>query len=178
MPSNKLHFFAGLFVLAGLLALIFLALRVSGLSFSSEESVYEVKAKFTELGGLRERAKVSMGGVNIGSVSDISLNNRLADGSMGDFKAVVTFNINSRYDNIPIDSSAEILTAGILGEKYIGITPGSACAPGFDDEPLSESELSACTLKQGSTMEYTQSAMVLEKLISQFLVNMTESGED
>lgn len=175
MQSSKVHFLAGLFVLAGILALIFLALRVSGLSFGAEEQTYSVKAKFLELGGLRERAKVSMGGVTVGHVSNIRLNNRNPDGSIGDFMAEVTIDINERYDNIPTDSSASIFTAGILGEKYLGLEPGSDCSPGFDDEPLTAEEVDNCTLKEGSFIENTQSAVVLEKLISQFLVNMSES---
>jgi phospholipid/cholesterol/gamma-HCH transport system substrate-binding protein len=112
---------------------------------------YLVTAQFTDIGGLKPRAKVSMGGVVIGRVNHIQLDPKT-------FKAVVHIDMDSQFSQIPADSSASILTSGLLGDQYIGIEPGG------DEE----------NLREGSVITFTQPAMVLEKLIGQFLVKLSE----
>jgi len=148
MRTRTLELTVGLFMLAGVLALIFLALRVSGLSQDSGEDTYRLTAKFDNIGGLTVRAKVTMAGVVIGRVSRIYLVHK-------DFVAVVDMDIYKSVNNLSTDTSARILTAGVLGEKYIGLSEGA------DDK----------VLKNGDEIYNTQSAMVLEDLISKFLVN-------
>ncbi|MCC5794405.1 MAG: outer membrane lipid asymmetry maintenance protein MlaD [Chromatiales bacterium] len=136
----------GLFVFLGFAALLFLATQTTGLDEFFEDSGYSVTARFTEVAGLRPRAPVTMAGVTIGRVESIRFDRYRLD-------AVVTLRIRSEYDTIPEDSTASILTAGLLGSKYIGLTPGGA------DESLEE----------GSEIFLTQSAVVLEQLVSRFL---------
>lgn len=138
-------------MVAGFAALIFLALKVSGLTLEAAEESYEVSARFENIGGLTVRAKVTMAGVVIGRVSNIYLDKE-------DFVGVVEMEIYNQFDNLSIDSTASILTAGVLGEKYIGIVVGA------EDENLAD----------GDEIEDTQSALVLEDLISKFLFNKTQ----
>ncbi len=138
-------------MVAGFAALIFLALKVSGLTLDAAEESYEVTARFENIGGLTVRAKVTMAGVVIGRVSNIYLDKE-------DFVGVVEMDIYNQFDNLSIDSTASILTAGVLGEKYIGIVVGA------EDEYLAE----------GDEIEDTQSALVLEDLVSKFLFNKTQ----
>ena len=138
-------------MVAGFAALIFLALKVSGLTLEAAEESYEVSARFENIGGLTVRAKVTMAGVVIGRVSNIYLDQE-------DFVGVVEMEIYNQFDNLSIDSTASILTAGVLGEKYIGIIVGA------EDEYLTD----------GDEIEDTQSALVLEDLISKFLFNKTQ----
>ena len=151
MRTRTLEVFVGAFMLAGFAALIFLALKVSGLTLASADNSYRVDARFENIGGLTVRAKVTMAGVAIGRVSNIYLDK-------DDFVGVVEMDIYSQYDNLSIDSTASILTAGILGEKYIGISVGA------EDEFLGD----------GDEIDDTQSALVLEELISKFLFNKTQ----
>ncbi|BCR26024.1 outer membrane lipid asymmetry maintenance protein MlaD [Aquipseudomonas alcaligenes] len=148
MQSRSLEIGVGLFLLAGLLALLLLALRVSGLSATSSGDTYKLYANFDNIAGLTVRAKVTMAGVTIGKVTAIDLDRDSYTGR-------VTMEIEKRVDNLPLDSTASILTAGLLGEKYIGISVGG------------EEEL----LADGSTIHDTQSALVLEDLIGKFLIN-------
>lgn len=145
MSNNKRDFWVGLFVLLGMLALVFLALRAGNLSSFSLAPTYKVVASFDNLGGLKVRAPVKSSGVVVGRVVDISFDNQ-------QFVANVTFELDEQYQ-FPADSSASILTSGLLGEQYIGLSPGG------DDEDLAN----------GSRILYTQSAVVLEELISKFL---------
>ena len=147
MRGRTLELAVGGFMLIGLLAIIFLALRVSGLSMNASEETYRVVAKFENIGGLTVRAKVTMAGVTIGRVSNIYLDKE-------DFVGVVEMDIYSQFNNLSSDSSAAILTAGVLGEKYIGLIQGA--------------ELD--NLADGSEIYNTQSALVLEDLIAKFLV--------
>lgn len=147
MRGRTLELSVGGFMLIGLLAIIFLALRVSGLSMNSSEETYRVVAKFENIGGLTVRAKVTMAGVTIGRVSNIYLDKE-------DFVGVVEMDIYQQFDNLSSDTSAAILTAGVLGEKYIGLIQGA--------------ELE--NLADGSEIYNTQSALVLEDLIAKFLV--------
>ena len=153
MRMRTLELTVGVFMLAGVLALIFLALRVSGLSQESSEDTYRLKAKFENIGGLTVRAKVTMAGVVIGRVSNIYLDH-------DDFVGVVEMDIYKSVNNLSKDTSARILTAGVLGEKYIGLTVGA------EDE----------VLKDGDEISDTQSAMVLEDLISKFVVGKVNDG--
>jgi phospholipid/cholesterol/gamma-HCH transport system substrate-binding protein len=148
MQSRSLEIGVGLFLLAGLLALLLLALRVSGLSATSSADTYKLYANFDNIAGLTTRAKVTMAGVTIGKVTAIDLDRDSYTGR-------VTMEVEKRVDNLPLDSTASILTAGLLGEKYIGISVGG-------EEDL---------LKDGSTIHDTQSALVLEDLIGKFLMN-------
>lgn len=147
MRVRTLELAVGGFMLVGLLAIVFLALRVSGLSMNASEETYRVMAKFENIGGLTVRAKVTMAGVTIGRVSDIYLDTE-------DFVGVVEMDIYNQFDNLSSDTSAAILTAGVLGEKYIGLIQGA--------------ELD--NLADGSEIYNTQSALVLEDLIAKFLV--------
>jgi len=136
----------GLFILAGILALLFLAFRVSGLSANSWNQTYNVKANFDNIGNLRIRSPVKIAGVRVGEVSQIKLDSQT-------FQATVMMSIDRKDDNIPLDTQASILTEGLLGSNYIGLTPG------FD----------TAALKNGSTIETTHPALILENLIGQFL---------
>ncbi|MEX3775530.1 outer membrane lipid asymmetry maintenance protein MlaD [Pseudomonas sp. MYb118] len=148
MQNRTLEIGVGLFLLAGILALLLLALRVSGLSPSPSTETYKLYAYFDNIAGLTVRAKVTMAGVTIGKVTAIDLDR-------DSFTGRVTMQLEKRVDNLPADSTASILTAGLLGEKYIGISVGG-------EEAL---------LKEGGTIHDTQSSLVLEDLIGKFLLN-------
>jgi len=148
MQNRTLETGVGLFLLAGILALLLLALRVSGLSASTTNDSYKLYANFDNIAGLTVRAKVTMAGVTIGKVTAIDLDHDT-------FAARVTMDVDKRVNNLPSDSTASILTAGLLGEKYVGISVGG------DDQ----------LLKDGGTIHDTQSSLVLEDLIGKFLLN-------
>jgi len=143
-----LETWVGVFVAAGFAALAMLAFKVGNLGDAEVKNPYEIKAGFDNIGGLKVRSAVTMAGVRLGRVSSISFDSDR-------YQAVVTMNIDSRYDKIPTDTSASILTSGLLGEQYVGLEPG-----GSEDY-----------LKNGDSLQLTQSAVVLEKLIGQFLFN-------
>lgn len=146
MKRETTDFLVGLFVLLGIIALAFMALQAGNMSsFSFTKSTYEVRGYFDNLGGLKVRAPVKSSGVVVGRVSGIGFDNER-------YQAVVTLDLEERYQ-FPDDSSASILTSGLLGEQYIGLTPGG------DDKML----------QKDSEIRYTQSAVVLEELISKFL---------
>ncbi|MFP6844678.1 MAG: outer membrane lipid asymmetry maintenance protein MlaD [Thalassolituus sp.] len=151
MRMRYIELAVGAFMIMGIIALVLMALRVSGLSMQSTGDTYTLKAHFENLGGLKERAKVSMAGVNIGQVTKIYLDAER-------YSAVVEMEINKSMSTLSTDSSAAILTSGLLGEKYIGLTVGA------------EMEY----LKQGDWIDDTQSALVLEELIGRFLFNKAE----
>lgn len=152
MRSKRAELMVGCFIVLGVIALIYLAVQVSGLAFSSKKDTYQVVARFDDIAGLSSRAKVSIAGVEVGNVESITFDKEL-------FMALVTMNIYSDVDNIPTDSSIAVLTSGLLGEKYLGISIGA------DDELLTN----------GSEIYDTQSALVLETLISQFLFKSGDS---
>lgn len=145
MQRTTLDLWVGIFVVAGLAALFVLALKVGNASTVSVADGYRVIAEFDNIGGLKVRAPVKSAGVVVGRVEDISFDNRT-------FRARVTMRIAKGFA-FPRDSSASILTAGLLGEQYIGMDGGG------DDQDL----------KDGDRLIITQSAVVLEKLIGQFL---------
>lgn len=144
----------GLFVAAGLAALFVLAMQVSNLSSMSNDQGYELVARFENVGGLKVRSPVSVGGVRVGRVAAI-------DYDMETFEAIVRLNVSQQYDRFPQDTSARIFTAGLLGEQYVALEPGGA------DE----------LLKAGDTIQLTQSALVLEQIIGQFLFSKAAEGE-
>ena len=148
MQNRTMEIGVGLFLLAGILALLLLALRVSGLSPTASTDTYKLYANFDNIAGLTVRAKVTMAGVTIGKVTAIDLDR-------DNYMARVTLQLEKAVDNLPVDSTASILTAGLLGEKYIGISVGG-------EEDL---------LEDGATIHDTQSALVLEDLIGKFLMN-------
>lgn len=153
MTREKTDFWVGLFVLLGAIALVFLALRAGNMSSFSFAPTYQVQAYFDNLGGLKVRAPVKSSGVVVGRVSGISFDNER-------FQAVVSLDLEAKYE-FPTDSSVSILTSGLLGEQYVGITPGG------EDKMLA----------QGNTVQYTQSAVVLEELISKFLYSSAGSQD-
>jgi phospholipid/cholesterol/gamma-HCH transport system substrate-binding protein len=144
--SRAIELGTGLFVLLGFAALFFLVTQISSRGTGLGDGGYRLSAKFDNIGGLKTGAPVSMGGVTIGRVTGI-------DFDSSDYKAIATLKIESRFDRIPEDSDAAINTAGLLGGQYIGITPGG----------------SETYLEDGDRIEFTQSAVVLENLISKFL---------
>lgn len=152
--TRTVEFGTGLFALLGVGALFFLTTQTTGGKDFDASAVYEVQARFQNVGSLKPRAPVSMAGVTIGRVTEIRFDPEMLD-------AVVTFVIDSRYDKIPEDSDASILTAGLLGSQYIGLQPGG----------------SDLYLEDGSEILFTQSAVVLENLIGKFLVNSGDAGE-
>ena len=154
MQRSKNDVWVGLFVMLGAAAVLFLALQSANLLSASFQSSYKVSAKFDNIGGLKRQAAVKSAGVVVGRVESISFDD-------ASYQARVTMALESRYV-FPKDSSLKILTSGLLGEQYIGIEAGSE-----------EKNLAA-----GDTVQSTQSAVVLENLISKFLYDKAASGKD
>lgn len=154
MKTRSLEIGVGLFILAGLLALLLLALRVSGLNVGAAQDTYRVYAYFDNAAGLSARARVTMAGVTIGRVVTVDLDHET-------FMGRATLEIDGRLDYLPVDSTASILTAGLLGEKYIGLSVGG------DDRVLGD----------GDVIRDTQSSLVLEDLIGKFLLNSVNRPE-
>jgi len=150
--NAAVEFWVGLFVLAGIAALLFLALRAANASSFSADETYRVTARFGNIGGLKARAPVRSAGVVVGRVTDIGFDPQT-------FEAVVGFTINAKYP-FPKDTSAQILTAGLLGEQYIGLAAGG----------------DTVNLKSGDSLHITQGAVILENLIGQFLYNKAAEG--
>lgn len=153
MKRRSMDILVGLFVLAGIGALFFLALRAANLGSFVVRDGYELVANFDNIGGLKERAPVRSAGVVVGRVDTIDFDTKR-------FQADVRLSMDSRY-RFPKDSSIKILTAGLLGEQYIGIEAGA------DDKMLGN----------GDKVTLTQSAVVLENLISQFLYGRASDGD-
>lgn len=154
MSQKKLEVSVGLFVLSALIAFIILAFSVAGLSFKGEGSTYQLQASFSNVGGLKPRAPVKLGGVVVGRVESISLD-------VETYTPVVTLTMFENKGFYPETSSLAILTSGLLGEQYIGIKPG------FIDEDIA-------MLGDGDMIEDTKSALVLEDLIGQFMYAMSK----
>ena len=153
MTRKTLDLLVGAFVAVGFGALIFLSLKVANLSSFNAGDSYEITAAFDNIGGLKVRAAVKSAGVVVGRVTGIDFDNDT-------FQARVRMNISAKYV-FPRDTSAKILTSGLLGEQYIGLSPGADTA----------------NLKNGDTLKITQSAVVLENLIGQFLYNKAAEGD-
>lgn len=145
--SNHIEITAGIFLALAIAALIFLALQATDRGVVSGGS-YQISASFTNIGGLKPKAQVSMGGVTIGTVERIELDPVT-------FEARVFMQISDQFSDLPEDTSASILTAGILGDQYIGLEPGG----------------SPVALQEGDQVMLTNSAMVLEQLITKYLLN-------
>jgi phospholipid/cholesterol/gamma-HCH transport system substrate-binding protein len=152
--SRAIDVSTGLFVLLGFAAILFLVTQITNREFSLRSESYRIVAQFENIGGLKAGAPVSMAGVTIGRVESIGYDMNL-------FKAVVTLRIDARYDQIPNDSDAGILTAGLLGGQYVGITPGNS------EDPY----------RDGDSVEFVQDAIVLESLISKYLFSQAGSRD-
>ena len=153
MSSRSTEIVVGLFVALGIAALLVLALQVSNLGALRTGDAYTVTAHFDNIGGLTERAPVTAAGVTVGRVIDIQYDNRT-------YTAQVTMAIQSEHDKFPRDTNASIYTSGLLGEQYIALGPGADTK----------------YLRQGGTIQHTQSAVVLEELIGQFLYDRAQGG--
>src|SRR5262245_37286515 len=145
----------GLFVLLGFAALFFLVTQITSRELRSNGKSYEVTAQFENVGSLKAGAAVSMAGVTVGRVDSINFDQNV-------YKAVVRMRINAAYDRIPKDSDASIMTSGLLGGQYVGITAGGG------EEYL----------KQGDRIELVQDALVLENLINQLVASFSRRGEN
>src|SRR6266513_1641429 len=145
MTRKELDLWVWIFAVIGIGAMLFLSLKVANLASFSAGDTYQIQAKFDNIGSLKVRAPVKSAGVVVGRVSEIHFDNE-------SFEAVVTLNVDGRF-KFPKDSSAKIMTAGLLGEQYIVVSPG------------------------GDTLKLTQSAVVLENVIGQFLYNKAAEGD-
>jgi phospholipid/cholesterol/gamma-HCH transport system substrate-binding protein len=153
-PQRSLEIGTGLFVLLGFAALFFLTTQLPGSGLSvGGDSGYRVTARFDNIGDLKGGSPVSMAGVRIGRVESVTFDS-------SDYRAVATLRIDPQFDRIPDDSDASIQTQGLLGGKYVGIGPGG----------------SETFLKEGSQIEFTQSAIVLESLVNKFFANFASKG--
>jgi phospholipid/cholesterol/gamma-HCH transport system substrate-binding protein len=156
LNSRTIEISVGLFVACGLAALFMLAMQVSNLaSLGGDGDSYTVTAAFENVGGLKVRSPVTVSGVRVGRVDAI-------DYDTSAYEAVVTLRINAAYDAFPEDTSASIFTAGLLGEQYVALDPGG----------------SLDNLAQDSRIQLTQSALVMEQIIGQFLYSMADKGKE
>lgn len=154
MNRTVIDLWVGIFVAIGIASLLFLALKVGNLSSAHLSETYTLQAKFDNIGGLKVRGPVKSAGVLVGRITDIRFD-------PASYEAVVTIAVDGRY-RFPRDTFAAIYTAGLLGEQFIGLDVGG-------DETM---------LQPGETIGKTQSAVVLEKLISQFLFNKAAEGQE
>ena len=154
MNRSMIDLWVGVFVAAGFAGLLFLALKVGNLATFSTSQTYQVEAKFANIGGLKVRGPVKSAGVVVGRVAGIRFDNE-------SYEAIVSMTVDLSYQ-FPRDTTAKILTSGILGEQYVGLEAGG----------------DGVMLKQGDRIRLTQSAVVLENLISQFLFNKAAEGKD
>jgi phospholipid/cholesterol/gamma-HCH transport system substrate-binding protein len=154
MNRSAIDLWVGIFVAAGFAGLLFLALKVGNLASFSTAQTYQVHAKFANIGGLKVRAPVKSAGVVVGRIADIRFDNE-------SYEAIVSMNLDTAYQ-FPRDTTAKILTSGLLGEQYVGLEAGG----------------DGVMLKTGDRLRLTQSAVVLENLISQFLFSKAAEGKD
>jgi phospholipid/cholesterol/gamma-HCH transport system substrate-binding protein len=152
MRKSAIDVWVGIFVAIGLLAALFLALKVGNMNAVSFQPTYTITARFDNIGGLKPRAPVKSAGVVVGRIADIRFDDTT-------YQATVTMTLEQSYQ-FPKDSAAKILTSGLLGEQYVGLEAGGS------DQMLA----------QGNMITQTQSAVVLENLISQFLYNKAADG--
>lgn len=151
MNTRTIEIMVGIFVAAGMAALFMLAMKVSNLATYGGGEGYVIAARFDNIGGLKVRSKVSASGVRVGQVVAIEYDSE-------GYEALVSMSIDPQYDKFPVDTAASILTSGLLGEQFVGLDPGG-------DEEF---------LIAGGEIEITQSALVLEQIIGQFIYSMTE----
>jgi phospholipid/cholesterol/gamma-HCH transport system substrate-binding protein len=154
MNRATIDLWVGVFVVIGIGALLFLALKVGNLATFNSNQTYQVQARFANIGGLKVRAPIKSAGVVVGRVADIRFDNE-------SYEAIVSMNVDTAYQ-FPRDTTAKILTSGILGEQYIGLEAGG----------------DGVMLKNGDRLRLTQSAVVLENLISQFLFNKAQETKE
>lgn len=155
MTRRKIiEIWVGVFVLLAMISLIMIALKVSNFQGLQEKPTYQINALFSNIGGLKVRSPVKISGVVVGRVSDISVDKMT-------YQARVKMEIYKDYDELPLDTSASILTSGLLGDQYIGLEPGA------DD----------VYLREGDQLDLVQPALVLEELIGQFLTKFADSGD-
>jgi len=152
MTKRQTETLVGLFVVLGMLAILFLALKAANLTSFSFDATYPLLARFDNVGGLKVGSPVKSAGVTIGRVASISFDNK-------SFQGLVTMQIERKYE-FPTDSSAKILTAGLLGDQYVGVDPGG------EDK----------NLQPGDTIKMVQSAVILENLIGQVLYSKAAEG--
>ncbi|MDO6475640.1 outer membrane lipid asymmetry maintenance protein MlaD [Alteromonas sp. 1_MG-2023] len=157
MNKYKTEVMVGVFVVLTIAATLLLALKVANQTMTNAGDTYNLYAKFDNIGGLKVRSAVKVGGVTIGRVTDIHLDKE-------DYTPVVTLSISTSYEGFPDTSSVSILTSGLLGEQYVGFQPG------FSIDGVEE-------LKDGDYLQDTKSALVLEDLIGQFLFNRGGSSD-
>ena len=150
MTTRFIEIMVGLFVVLGFLALFMLAMKVSNLSRLSSNEGYEVSAYFENIGGLKVRSPVTVSGVRVGQITEIVYDSDR-------YEAKVVMRIQAAHDYFPIDTTASIYTAGLLGEQYVALEPGA-------EEDV---------LTTGDTIEFTQSALVLEEIIGKIVVKLT-----
>lgn len=155
MHARHIEIAVGAFVAAGMAALFLLAMQVSNLSVVGSDDGYQVSARFDNISGLKVRAPVTVAGVRVGRVSAVEFDPNT-------YQALVTMRIYPRYNQLPLDTSASIFTSGLIGEQYVSLEPGG------DME----------FLREGSELILTQSALVLEQLIGQFLFSMGSGDKD
>ena len=155
MTSRKIEILVGLFVAAAVAAFFMLAMSASNMSSYSGGDSYVIKANFDNIGGLKVRSPVAAGGVRIGRVVNIQYDSET-------YVAVVSMEVEAQYNKFPIDTAASILTSGLLGEQFIGFDPGA-------EEDY---------LKEGDVIDLTQSALVLEQVIGQFLYSKADEKEE
>ena len=153
MRKKNLEMWVGIFMLAGMGALAMLAVKVSGTSVGDGQT-FKIEAHFNNIGGLSVKAPVMIGGVRVGRVGNIWIDKQ-------EYIPVVDLYIDKQYDTLPIDTGASVLTSGLLGAQYIGLSPGS----------------SDLYLEEGDILEFTQSAIQLESLISQFMFTQGRDKE-
>ncbi len=154
MTSRKIEIMVGFFVAAAIVAFFMLAMSVSNMSSYGGGEDYELKARFDNIGGLKVRSPVSAGGVKIGRVTNIQYSSET-------YEAIVSMAIDEQYNKFPVDTAASILTSGLLGEQFVGFEPGA-------EEDY---------LKAGDVIDLTQSALVLEQIIGQFLYSQSDDEE-
>ena len=155
--TRKIELWVGSFVIAGICAILVMIFQVADVKGLGSNDTYTLKAEFDNIGSLKVRSPVKVGGVVVGRVSAINLNSE-------SLLPVVTMAISSTYNQFPETSSVKILTSGLIGEQYIGLTPGFV----FDDEQM---------LVEGDYIEDTKSALVLEDLIGQVLYSVGGSED-
>jgi phospholipid/cholesterol/gamma-HCH transport system substrate-binding protein len=156
MRANyKVEFASGIFLLLGIVAMIWLATRATDYGQEIGKETYVISARFANVGDLRDRAPVKIGGVTVGMVESIELDPVT-------FEAIVKMRVSSRFDEIPSDTGASVFTSGVLGDRYIGLEPGGA--PDM--------------LTHGDELFITQSALVLEQVIGKYLFNAGSDKEE
>jgi phospholipid/cholesterol/gamma-HCH transport system substrate-binding protein len=164
LNTRSIEIWVGIFVAMGMAALFMLAMQVSHLNLFEERDGYRVTARFDNISGLKERAPVTIAGVKVGRVASIDYDPEY-------YQAIVTLEIEPTHDTIPLGSSANILTSGLLGEKYIGLSMGG----GFDFSQDPDADAEFGYLAEGGELVNNQSSIVLEQLIGKFLFSRGDS---